>query len=184
MANALIQREHQRQVNILDQKRGAINAYGSVIERAMANYGDFELANKQAEVQWFAGQDKLIRETLGKEGLDFAKGADLAQRAGRKFGIDPANPLMKNASVFMLLTRIGRVMGEDTLQTGSTEGLGPDARMSAEQAEKQASDIIHNKQHPDHEAYWNSGHARNAQVKERVNTLLFHASKDKPRRAR
>ncbi len=141
-------------------------------------------ANKQAEVQWFAGQDKLIREALGKEGVDFAKGSDLAQRAGRKFGIDPTNPLMKNASVFMLLTRIGRAMGEDNLKTGSTDGLGPDIRMTAEQAEAAASDIIHNKKNPDNAAYWTPGDPRNASVKERVTSLMAIATRDRPRRTR
>lgn len=140
--------------------------------------------NKRQQVEWFNGQDKLIRDSLGKEGLDFVKGKDLAERAGRKFGVDPANPLMKNASVFMLLSRIGRMMSEDTLVQGDTGGLGPQLRLTEEQAMATAQDIMTNKANPDYAAYRNREDPRHASVYERVNSMLIQATKNKPRRAR
>jgi len=134
--------------------------------------------NKQAEADFLNAQDKLIRETLVKEGLDFTKGKDLAERAGRRFGVDPANPLMKNASVFMLLSRIGRMMGEDSLVKGDTSDLGI-ANMSAEQAEKTANDIVKNREHPDYKAYWNGNDPRHAAVVDKVNSLYFTATNKK-----
>lgn len=110
-------------------------------------------ANQKAETVWFEGQDKLIRETLIKEGMDFPKGKDLAERAGRKLGVDPANPLMKNATVFMLLARIGNTMKEDTLVTGDTSESGL-SNMSAEQATAAANAIQTDKTNPDYKAFY------------------------------
>ncbi len=168
----------------LAHKHGVSPAALKELAAAELNYTKAQIeANKVAETQWFESQDKLIRDTLAKEGLDFAKGKDLAERAGRKFGVDPANPLMKNASVFTLLTRIGRMMGEDQLVTGD-QGGGLNLNINPERAAASAKDIQQNKSNPDYDAYWQPNHARHADVVEKVNSMLLVATKDKPRRTR
>lgn len=139
-------------------------------------------SNKKQEAAWFESQDKLIRESAQKEGLDYAKAKDFADRAGRKFGVAADNPLMKNATVFMLLTRIGRLSSEDSLVVGDSGGIGDALRMNADQAGATAKDIQQNKENPDYKAYWNANDARHSVVVERVNAMLQLATKDKPRR--
>ena len=143
-------------------------------------------AQKAADAEWFSGQDKLIRETAQKEGMDFAKANDLAQRAGRRFGVDPTNPVIKNATVFMLLARLGRMMSEDSLVTGDNTGLGLAVKMTDEQADAAARDIMTNKANPDHAAYRNDDGKQNPsrvkEVRDRVNALLLQANRNRPRR--
>lgn len=137
--------------------------------------------NKQQAAAWEAGQDKLIREISGKEGLEYGKAKDLAERAGRKLGIDPTNEVMKNASVFAALMRAGRMMSEDELISGDTKGLGVMANMNAEQAEKAYKDIMGNKDNPDYVIYWNRDKKQNPdrveQMRAKVRALQSLAHK-------
>ena len=112
-------------------------------------------AVKVAEAQWFEGQDKLIREAAGKDGLEYGKAKDLAERAGRRLGIDPSNPVMKNASVFGALMRAAKMMSEDTLISGDTTGTGLSGNVTAESAKKSYDAIMTDKNNPDYKVYWN-----------------------------
>ncbi len=136
-------------------------------------------AQKQAETQWFDGQDKLIRENLTKEGLDYAKGLDAAQRAGRKWGVAPDSPLLKNATVFLLLNRLSKAGAEAGLVKGEQDHFGVNPTMSNEQAEKAADDIMKNKANPLHKAYWDGGHPDNAKAKETWRNLRELAKRGK-----
>ena len=100
-------------------------------------------------------QDKLIRDTAGKEGMDYNQAAEFAKRAALRFGISPENPVMKNASVLLAMARVGKLLGEDKLVTGDTNDFNLAANMTLEAAEKAALDIQTNKNNPDYAAYWN-----------------------------
>lgn len=115
-------------------------------------------AQADADKAFYDGQDKLIRDGLTKDGLDFGKGKELAERAGRKWGVDPASPLMKNATVFMLLTRLAKAQSEDELIKGELETMGINGAMTAEQADKAANDIMRNKENPLYDAFKNRDH--------------------------
>jgi len=112
-------------------------------------------AYKKEQEAIFEEQDRLIRETLVKEGFDFPKGLEDAQRAARKFGLDPNSPFLKNASVFMTLSRVGRSVKEDTLITGDTTSLGDAEKMVPDEAGKRAESIARNPKDPLYGAYWN-----------------------------
>lgn len=144
-------------------KQAAEIAYkNGVSQDALKEFADFQLkltqqgmeAQKVAEKEWFDGQDRLIRETAAKEGLDYAKARDLAERAGQRWGVDKNNPLMKNATAFMLLTRLGKAMSEDKLIQGETSEYAL-KDMNSETALKAADSIRDNKDNGKWSAYWN-----------------------------
>ncbi len=143
---------------------------------------DQATAQQAAETAWFDGQDKLIRENLTKEGLDYAKGLDAAQRAGRKWGVAPDSPLLKNATVFLLLNRLSKAGAEAGLVKGEQDHFGVNPAMTNEQAEKAADDIMRNKANPLHKAYWDGAHPDNAKAKETWRNLRELAKKGKPDR--
>lgn len=115
-------------------------------------------AAKTQETAFYEAQDKLIRDGLTKDGLDFGKGKELAEKAGRRWGVDPASPLMKNATVFMLLTRLAKATSEDELIKGELDSLGIRGGMTAEEADKAANDIMRNKENPLYEAFKSRDH--------------------------
>lgn len=140
-------------------------------------------AQKQAETAWFDGQDQLIRANLTKEGLDYAKGLDAAQRAGRRWGVAPDSPLLKNATVFLLLNRLAKAGEEAGLVKGEQDHFGVNPAMTNEQAEAAADDIMKNKANPLHKAYWDGNHPDNAKAKEKWRSLREMAKKGKPDRS-
>jgi hypothetical protein len=111
-------------------------------------------AQQKADKEWFDGQDKLIREVAAKESLDYSKAKDLADKAGRRFGIDPTNPAMKNASVFSAMMRIGKLLGEDNLVQGKTETLADLAALTPSTALAKADSIRKDPANPKYEAFW------------------------------
>lgn len=139
-------------------------------------------AQKQAETAWFDGQDKLIRDNLTKDGTDYAKGLDAAQRAGRRWGVAPDSPLLKNATVFLLLNRLAKAGEEAGLVKGEQDHFGVNPSMTNEQAEAAADDIMRNKANPLHKAYWDGNHPDNAKAKEKWRSLREMAKKGKPDR--
>lgn len=143
-------------------------------------------AVKQQEAAWMEGQDKLIREAAGKEGLDYAKARELAERAGRRWGVDSKSDLMKNATAFMLLTRLGRLMKEDSFVTGDVSDIGAAGRMSADQSAKAAIDIMTNKSNADYAAYWNrdgkTSPERLKAVRDKVAALQVAGYANRPQR--
>lgn len=112
---------------------------------------------KKEQAAIFEEQDRVIREALVKEGFDFPKGLEDAKRAARKYGLDPESPFLKNASVFMAMSRAGRNLKEDTLITGATETLASLDNISAAEAGKRAESIARNPKDPLYKAYWNKG---------------------------
>ncbi len=109
---------------------------------------------KQVTDMW-AEQDQLARTALAKEGLDYNKGRDLAERAGKRFfGVDKDNPIFQNATVLAGLARVGHAMGEHQLVQGDTS---EDAlrNMTPASAEAAAKNISDNRSNPEWFAYWN-----------------------------
>lgn len=68
MVKSLAQREADRQARVLQAKQGAVNAYGTIIERAMANYQDADLAKKQTIVD-ILGKAELETQKLAQPGM-------------------------------------------------------------------------------------------------------------------
>lgn len=124
---------------------------------ALANVQEQVKAQELADKTWYDGQDKLIRDGLQKDGLDFGRGKELAEKAGRRWGVDPTSPLMKNATVFMLLTRLAKAGAEDEFIKGELEGMGISGGMTAADADKAADDIMRNKENPLYAAFHNRG---------------------------
>ena len=102
-----------------------------------------------------ARQDKLIRDTAAREGMNYDQAAEFAKRAGLRFGIAADNPVMKHASVMMALARVGKLLGEDKLVTGDVSDFALSANMTPEAAQKAVVDIQTNKNNPDYYAYYN-----------------------------
>ena len=140
--------------------------------------------------EWFDGQDKAIREYAAKEGLDYAKAKDLAERAGAKFGIAATNPAMKNASVFMALARIGKAIGEDKLIQGDTSDDALRA-MNPTTAQAALDKIRDDRGSDDWCAYWNrtadgkeKPHPRHDEVVAKAKQLSQLANANRPMRGR
>jgi hypothetical protein len=148
-----------------------------------------QVAQKAAMDQMWAEQDQLIRETVAKDGLDYGKAKALAERAGAKWGVAADSPLMQNATVFMLLTRLGKAGAEDRLITGDNAGDGLQPT-TPEAALKVAKTIQGDRSHADWGAYWNRDektgkeiqHPRHDEVVAKVNKLLALGYKDRPMR--
>jgi hypothetical protein len=138
------------------QEEGASPALAKrLLEASMADLQGRLEAQKKEQAAIFEEQDRVIREQLIKEGFDFPKGLEDAQRACRKFGLDPNSPFLKNASVFMAFSRVGRNIKEDTLITGATTGLKDAENMAPDEAGKRAESIARNPKDPLYNAYWN-----------------------------
>jgi hypothetical protein len=116
------------------------------------------------EKNFYATQQKEIQSQLSKDGVQYDKALDLAERTARTFGIDPQNDaIFKNAKVFLALSKVGVALGEPRLVTGETSGNGGGPDDGA-----RAQDIIHNKANPENAAYWNAEHPNNKAVKAKV----------------
>ena len=111
-------------------------------------------AHEASLKEMWAGQEKLIREFAAKEGMDYGAAKTLAEKAAQRWGLDKDSPLMQNASVFALLTRIGKAQGESGLVRGDTADDNL-AQHTPESALKSLTDIRENVKNPDYFAYWN-----------------------------
>lgn len=107
----------------------------------------------QVKAMW-DGQDKLIREFAAKEGMDYAAAKTLAEKAGMKWGVDKDSPLMQNATVFALLTRLGKAGGEAGLVKGDTTDDNL-ATLTPETAQAALDKIRGEKGSAEWCAYWN-----------------------------
>jgi len=124
-------------------------------------------ASVNYEKQFYATQDKTIRDTIAKQGVAYDKTAEMASRAARTLGIDPdKDPVFKNAKVFLALSKVGQYIGEDKLV--SAESVG--SNMGESDLSK-AKDIVSNKANQYNSMYWDSNHPRNREVKQMVETL-------------
>jgi hypothetical protein len=140
--------------------------------------------NQKMEQEWFQKQDALFREVAQREGLDYGKAKDLAERAGARYGADPQNPLYKNATFLAIMTRVGKALGEDSMVKGESAknmSLSPD-QMTPEQANAAARDVSTNKEHADYKAYWDKNHKNHDEVVNRVNKLWVKAASNRPQR--
>lgn len=126
---------------------------------AMAGVGAQETASKE----YFAGQEQAFKDALNKEGVPYDKALDLATRAAKTFGIDPAGSEFAHASVRLMLHKVAVALGEPRLVTGATGdasgGLGDRAKAEA---------IIHDKTNPEFAIYWDAAHPQNNAVKQKV----------------
>jgi hypothetical protein len=100
------------------------------------------------------GQDAMIRTAAAKEGMDYATAKGLAEKAGMRWGVDKDSPLMQNATVFMLLTRLGKAGGEAPMIQGDTSDDALRAH-TPESAQKALDEIRDNNKNPKWAAYWN-----------------------------
>ena len=140
--------------------------------------------NQKMEQEWFQKQDALFREVASKEGLDYGKAKDLAERAGARFGADAQNPLYKNATFLAVMARVGKAMSEDSMIKGeSAKNMSLSAdQMTPEQANAAAREISTNKENPDYKAYWDKNHKNHDEVVQRVNRLWVKAASNRPQR--
>lgn len=118
---------------------------------------------KLAEKEWFDGQDKLIREASAKEGLDYAKARDFADRAAQRWGVAKDSPLLKNATVFMLLSRLGKAQGEGKFVEGDVSDQALTA-FTPDTALKAADSIRDNHENAEWSAYWNRDPKTNKEI--------------------
>lgn len=139
-------------------------------------------AQKVAEKEWYDTQDKLIRDNLQKEGSNYEKGLEEAQKAGRKWGVDPASPLLKNATVFLLLNRLAKAGAEAGLVKGEQDHFGIAPGMTPAAAEAAADDIMRNKANPLHKAYWDGNNPDNGKAKDTWRSLREIAKQGRPDR--
>ena len=75
-------------------------------------------------------------------------------KACQRWGVDKNNPILKNATAFMLMARLGKAGGESALVQGDTEG---DAlrQHTPETAAKALASIRDDSKNPEWYAYWN-----------------------------
>ncbi len=126
-----------------------------------------ELARgQQLETEYFTGQDKSYNEAVAKLGIDPEKAKDLTTRGALSLGIDPKDPIMKNAGVRLAAMRHASLVGEDKLITG---GDADPAKPGNELA--QARDIMGNPQNPDYKAWHDASDPRHESVMARWNEL-------------
>jgi hypothetical protein len=112
-------------------------------------------AQEEAVKTMWADQDKLARETMVKEGMDYAGARDLAERAAKRYaGIDKDNPLFQNATFLMMAARVGKAMGESKIVQGDTSDDALKGNDPAT-AQKALDNIRENKANPEWFAYWN-----------------------------
>lgn len=138
------------------QEEGASPALAKrLFDESMADLQSRLDGAKKEQEAVLGEQDRLIRETLIKEGFDYPKGLEDAQRCCRKAGIDPNTPFLKNASIFMGLSRLGRLLKEDALITGATTSLSDAVNLAPDEAGKRAESIARNPKDPLYGAYWN-----------------------------
>lgn len=157
---------------------------------ALKEFADFQVqmgkkaieADNALRTEWLDGQDKLIRAQSQKEGMNYAEAKENAERAGRKFGIDPNNPGMKNASLFLAMARVGKAMQEGTMVKGEPEKL---ENMSSASALARMNDIKDNPANPKNEAYWQrkGPHPDHDAVVAEARALSAIAYRDRPQRA-
>jgi hypothetical protein len=149
-------------------------------------------AGQEAVKAMWEGQDKLIREFAAKEGMDYAAARALAEKAGLKWGVDKDSPLMQNATVFALLTRLGKAGVEAGLVKGDTSD---DAltQHTAETAQAALEKIRSDKTSPDWFAYWNRDpenpmkekpHPKHDEVVAKAKRLSMIANANRPQRGR
>ena len=138
-------------------EEGASPALAKRLLEINQNYAVQEAtAKNQAEQDWYADQDKRMRDVAGKEGMSYDQAKGFAERFARKFGVGAENPLWKNASFVIAAARAGKLMGEDKGAPGAdTNDFALASRMSPEQAQKEATAIQTDKHHPQYYAYWN-----------------------------
>lgn len=111
-------------------------------------------AQEAAVKAMWDGQDALIRTAVAKEGMDYAAAKGLAEKAGLRWGVEKDSPLMQNATVFMLLTRLGKAGGESALVQGDTGDEALRAH-TPESAQKALDAIRDDNKNPKWFAYWN-----------------------------
>jgi LmbE family N-acetylglucosaminyl deacetylase len=120
----------------------------------MARGQQAEEARKLGEKEWFDGQDKLIREFAAKEGINYGEAQGYVGKACQRWGVSKDNPILKNATAFMLLARLGKAGGESPLIQGDTEGDSL-RQHTPETAAKALSSIRDDSKNPEWFAYWN-----------------------------
>lgn len=147
-------------------------------------------ASETAMKAMWEGQDKLIREFAAKQGMDYATAKGFAENAGRKWGVEADSPFMQNATVFALLTRLGKAGGEAPLVKGDTNEDNL-ASLTPETALKALEAIRDDPKNPLWAAYWNRDpenpkkekvHADHDKVVERVKNLSKLAYANRPMR--
>lgn len=151
------------------------NASPALAKDLLALQTNMVMANIQAqqkyEQDFYAGQDREFREALTKDGLDYDKTNAFIERVATQFGLEKDAVILKNAGVRLMLNKVGVALGEAKFVGGNpADGGNKSDRATAE-------DIIHNKANPDYAAYWDSNHAKNGEVKKRVEALLQSAAK-------
>jgi hypothetical protein len=165
-------------------------AFQKAVSLEIARQSEAAKANEASIKAMWDGQDKLIREFAAKEGMDFGAAKTLAEKAGMKWGVDKDSPLMQNATVFALLTRLGKAGGEAGLIKGDTTDDNLAAH-TPETAQKALEKIRDDKTNADWFAYWNrdpenpskeKAHPRHDEVVAKAKKLSALANANRPMR--
>lgn len=144
-------------------------------------------AQQEGEKAWYEGQDKLARSVAEREGMPFDKVMTWAQSAGRRFGVSPDNPIMKNASALLAMARVGQLLTENDLVQGDANEFQVSANVTPDAAAKRATAIQTDKNDPLYAAYWNrDGKHSDEEVKQARSTQqkfsrIAHASRTRSR---
>lgn len=102
--------------------------------------------NGQTEAQAYAREEQTLRTAFGPQ---FNDKVDLAVRAARTLGLDPKDPIFRNAKVVIAMAKVGEMVSEDRLVSGDSKG-GDGMSDRAK-----AKDIVTNPSNPLHKAYHN-----------------------------
>lgn len=125
----------------------------------------------QAIAKAEAAEVAKLKETFG---ADMPKQMDLAVRGARTLGMDPLDPIFKNASAVIMAAKFASMISEDRLVSGepTPANAGMDDRAKA-------LDIVNNTANPLNQAYHKQDHPRHAEAVEAVSRFnqAYHAKK-------
>jgi len=110
-------------------------------------------AQEKAQTEYAAAQSKALDTAFG---ADKAKNVDLAVRAIKTAGLDPLDPMFRNAQAVILAAKFGAMISEDKLISGETNAnAGMDDRAKALDIVNNPSNSLykafHEPDHPQHE---------------------------------
>lgn len=122
---------------------------------------------KAYETEYYNKQDQAYEAGVKQLGMDLDKAKDMAERGAQTLGLDPKDPVFKNAAVRLAAIRMTALVAESKLVTGDpTKAAG-----GAGDERAQALDIMNNPQNPLNKAWADPNDPRHEAAKDKVNAL-------------
>jgi len=127
--------------------------------------GRMAAENAQMEEASLAEQKQVLETAWGAK---FQENFMLAQRAAKTFGLEPDNPVFKNADAVMAFAKVAASLSEDRLVSGEqiSNRLSP---------EHQADDIMSNSANPLNAAYHSPDHPQHKEAVAQFTALMKKA---------